>query len=79
MEERDYYRNKLDSDGKFWISLWALGAAVVITTVTSITLFHHFDNIRRMEGWMACVNAGGQPIDQQFYGNNLTSFTCIKR
>lgn len=69
----------MNAEGIFWVNIWRTVAAVLITVVVVVALFHHFDNERRTKQWIACVEAGGQPISQPLVGIAGSTFTCIRK
>lgn len=77
MSERDY--NAIDGDSKFWLYVWLILSLSIVSVILIAFIWNHFDNERRMVGWIECVKVNGQPLDVQHYGANGTTFTCIKK
>jgi hypothetical protein len=69
----------MNSENKFWINLWSIVGTVMISLAMIIAVWNHYDNERRLNAWLACVEIGGQPINEAVIGSTISTFTCIRK
>ena len=68
----------MDSEYKFWLGFWAILAVVVMSVALCTLVYNMSYNVRYFEAWNACVEAGGQPINQTMLGTEINTFTCVR-
>jgi hypothetical protein len=66
-------------ENEFWLKFWTVLAVVVIVITSATYYYHKNESILRMEAWVKCVEAGGQPISQPMLGTEIITFTCLRK
>jgi hypothetical protein len=69
----------MDSEGLFWVKLWAIVGSTFVLFVAIIALYMYTHNTAYYSSWNECVAVGGQPTQQTMLGSQSSTFTCIRK